>query len=64
MKLENGFPRRIQLNLLTPAEIAIQYAIDEVEKIGADVSLTKFVSTLSEQKDQLSDFIESKPPTT
>ena len=51
-------PRRIRLDLNTAAELAIHNAIQEVEKVGADVRLTNSVIHLSIAKDLLSDFID------
>ena len=53
-------PRRIRIDLYTPAEIAIQNAILEVEKIGADIRLTKAVSILSDAKNLVSDCIDER----
>jgi len=54
------FPRRNRLDLNTPAELAIYEAIQEVEKVGADVRLTDVVIMLGKAKDLLSDFVDSK----
>lgn len=52
-------PRRNRLDLMTPAEIAIHLAILEVEKVGADVKLTKAVVLLYKAKGLVADFIET-----
>lgn len=52
--------RRNRLDLMSPAETAIQNAIWEVEKIGADVRLTKAVNQLSDAKSLVSDFIDDQ----
>jgi len=57
---ENGFPRRSRLDLNTPAELAIHNAIQEVEKIGADIRLTNAQIKLQEAKDLVSDFIDEQ----
>ena len=54
-------PRRIYLNLATPAEKAIRYAILEVEKLPANTLLTKAVCLLAEAKECVSDFVDGIP---
>lgn len=56
--MENKIPRRIQLNLNVRAEIAIHNAMQEVEKLGADVKLTEAVLLLQKAKDQVSDYVD------
>lgn len=56
------FPRRNRLDQMTPAELAIYNAIQEVEKAGADVRLTDAVVLLSKAKDKVSDFVDGKNP--
>ena len=50
--------RRSKLWLNTPAELAIYNAINEVEKIGADVRLTDAVMKLQEAKELVADFVD------
>lgn len=45
---------------MEPAEKAIQEAIWEVEKIGADSKLTEAVILLGKAKDLVADFIDGK----
>lgn len=45
---------------MKPAELAIQHAIDEIEKIGADKRLTDAVNLLSKAKDHVSDFLDDQ----
>jgi hypothetical protein len=59
MSIEN-IPRRIRLDLSEPAELAIRNAVSEVEKIGADVRLTKAVNLLHEARELVADFIDEK----
>jgi hypothetical protein len=59
MKMINDIPRRNRLDLCTPAEIAIFQAMQEVEKIGADVKLTKAVTLLAEAKECVADFVDN-----
>lgn len=53
-----GFPRRNQLDKLTPAELAIHKAMEEVEKAGADVKLTVAILKLQEAKELVADFVD------
>lgn len=53
-----GFPRRMILEQNTPAEKSIYDAIQEVEKIGADVRLTDAINLLSKARGLVSDFID------
>lgn len=57
-KKQMEIQRRNQLAFNTPAEKAIYNAMQEVEKVGADVKLTKIVTLLSKAKDTLSDYID------
>ncbi len=52
--------RRNRLDLMKPAELAIRNAVEEVEKAGADILLTKAVVRLSEAKDLVSDYFDNK----
>ena len=45
--MSNEIPRRMRLDLNTPAEVAIFNAMQEVEKAGADVRLTQASMLLS-----------------
>lgn len=53
-------PRRIRLDLNTPAEKAIYDAMQEVEKVGADERLTEVVIMLGEARDKLSDYVDDE----
>lgn len=55
-----GFPRRNRIDLNKPSELAIRNAIDEVEKLGADVKLTDAVIKLNEALELVSDFIDNQ----
>lgn len=57
---ENEIPRRNRMDLWTPAEKAIQAAVDEVEKAGASEKLTKAVLLLSEARSLVADHVEGK----
>lgn len=52
--------RRVDLSLNEPAEIAIYNAMQEVEKVGANVKLTEAILLLSKAKDLVGDYIDSK----
>lgn len=58
--MKTEIPRRIRLDLNTPAEKSIYDAIQEVEKAGADVKLTEAVILLGKAKDLVSDYVDSK----
>ncbi len=51
-------PRRNRLDLSTPAELAIRNAVDEVEKIGADVRLTNAIILLDQARELVADFVD------
>jgi cell fate (sporulation/competence/biofilm development) regulator YlbF (YheA/YmcA/DUF963 family) len=51
-------PRRVRLDLMTPAEKAIYDAGQEIEKLGADVRLTEAVVLLMEARNKVADFID------
>lgn len=51
-------PRRNRLDLNTPAEKAIYNAMQEVEKVGADVKLTEAVTLLSKARDLVADYVD------
>lgn len=57
--MENEIPRRNRLDLNVPAEKAIYDAMQEVEKLPADVRLTEAVSLLAKAKDLVSDFVDT-----
>lgn len=58
--MENEIPRRSRIDLNTPAEKAIYDAMQEVEKLPADVKLTEAVTLLAKAKDLVSDFVDAK----
>lgn len=53
-----NFSRRQRLDKCTPAELAIYKAIEEVEKIGADIKLTDAVIKLNEARNLVADFVD------
>ena len=60
MENQNEVPRRAKKWLWHIAELIIYYAIQEVEKMGADEKLTDAVNYLLKAKDSVSDYIDSK----
>lgn len=60
MEVNKDLPRRIRMDLWTPAEKAIHNALQEVEKIGADVKLTNAGAKLLEAQRLVADFVDSK----
>ncbi len=55
--------RRHRLDLMTPAEIAIQNATCEVVIMGADEKLIEAVILLQKAKELVADFVDSKSDT-
>jgi hypothetical protein len=53
-------PRRYYLDLNKPVELTIKKAIEEVEKMPADVSLTNAVIHLQDALKLVADFIDKK----
>lgn len=51
-------PRRIRIDLMTPAELAITEAIRVVELMGADVRLTEAVILLGQARDRVADYVD------
>lgn len=57
---EKQFPRRNYLELLTPAELAIYQAMQLVEELPASELLTNAVIKLTEAKNLVADYVDSK----
>lgn len=55
---DNGAPRRIRLDLNTPAELSIRNAIRIVEETGCDPLLTDAVVLLGAALEKVADFVE------
>lgn len=53
-------PRRIRLDLNNAAELAIHNAIQEVEKLGADIRLTNAVIKLQQAKEDVSNYVDAQ----
>lgn len=64
METTNEFSRRIRLDLMSPAEIAIYNAMLEVEKAGADRRLTMAIIKLQEARTFVADFVDNVNPIT
>lgn len=58
---EFEIPRRIRIDLMTPAELAITNAMKEVENLPADVRLTNAVILLGEARDLVANFVDNPP---
>ena len=56
----NKIPRRIRIDLLTPAEVAIREAIIAVENAGADVRLTEAIGLLTDAKNKVADYVDEQ----
>lgn len=54
----DGIPRRCDLTLMTPAELAIRDAVLAVEAAGAHPLLTDAVVLLGEAQNKVADFVE------
>lgn len=51
-------PRRIKVDQMTPAELAILAAQHAVEEAGASVHLTRAANLLSEARNAVADFVD------
>lgn len=56
----NDWPRRRRVDLWSPEETAINNALQEVEKMGADPLLTMATVLLSEAQERVVDFIDQE----
>ena len=56
--MKNEIPRRNRLDLNIPAEKAIHNAMQEVEKVGANVKLTEAITLLAKAKDLVADYVD------
>ena len=61
MANEMHIPRRVYVPSWTAAERAIQAAVDEVEKMGADVRLTDAIILLGAAKSAVADVVDHAP---
>lgn len=56
----DNIPRRICLDRMTPAELAIYNAVEAVERVGADILLTEAVILLQQARDKVADYVDGK----
>lgn len=54
----NEIPRRSRIDLLVPAEKAIYDAMQEVEKLAADMRLTEAIILLDKARAKVADFVD------
>lgn len=54
-------PRRIRVDRMTPAELAIREAMLAVEAAGADERLTAAVMLLGRAREHVADFVDCVP---
>lgn len=59
-ELKNEVPRRIRIDLYTPAETAIRAAIIAVEEAGADPLLTDAVILLGQAQSKVADYVDAQ----
>jgi hypothetical protein len=57
----DGVWTRCDTLLMSPAELAITNAMDEVEKAGASEALTDAVILLGKARDRVADHVEQEP---
>ena len=62
--MNHEFPRRMRVDLMKPAELAIRNAVIEIEKMAPDVRLTNAQILLGQAKDLVSNFIDNVPSET
>jgi hypothetical protein len=53
-------PRRICINRLTPAELAIRKAVSEVEMAGTHPLLTEAVTLLQQARGKVADYVDGE----
>jgi hypothetical protein len=59
--MSDTIPRRIRVDQMTAAELAIREARIAVEAVGCDVRLTDAVNFLSLAQDKVADFVDNVP---
>jgi hypothetical protein len=57
--MNTDIPRRIRVDLMTPAELAIRNAVAEVEKAGCDPWLTDAVVLLGKAQSKVADYVDA-----
>ncbi len=58
--MSDQIPRRIRIDLLTPAERAIYDAVQAVEALPPDVRLTQAVILLQQAREFVADFVDEQ----
>lgn len=58
--MSDQIPRRIRLDRMSTAERLIYDAVQEVERVGADVRLTEAVILLQQARDKVADYVDEK----
>jgi hypothetical protein len=58
--VDQEIPRRIQIQKMTPAELAIRTAMLEVEKLPPDARLTDAVVLLGQAQEKVANFVDGK----
>lgn len=53
-------PRRVYMDMWSPAERAIYDAAQAVEGMGADVRLTEAVNLLAEARNRVADYVDEQ----
>lgn len=56
--MASDIPRRIDINRMTPAELAIRNAIGVVEEAGCHPLLTEAVVLLGRAKEKVADYVD------
>lgn len=59
-RIAAGIPRRICIDRLAPAELAIYDAVRAVEEAGADILLTETVTILTQAREKLADYVDAQ----
>lgn len=56
--MNDEIPRRVRLDLMTLAELAIRNAVLAVEEVGADIRLTQAINLLNAAQTRVADFVD------
>jgi hypothetical protein len=60
--MNENIPRRIRIDLYTPAEAAIRNAVIAVEGAGAHTLLTEAINLLHQAQEKVADFVDGQYP--
>lgn len=58
--MPDNIPRRIRIDLLSPAETAIRNAMLAVEDMAADPLLTEAVTLLGQAREKVADYVDKQ----